>query len=76
MTKTLGAFEKVTLSVEEAGRILGLSRGSAYLAARTGELPTIRIGKRLIVPVAALEKMLASAGVEEERERQAAETEV
>lgn len=73
MATTLGVFERVTVSVEEAAKILGVSRGSAYLAARTGELPTIRIGKRLIVPVAALEKMLASAGAEEGQERQAVE---
>jgi excisionase family DNA binding protein len=48
-----------TVSVEDAGRILGLSRGSAYAAARAGALPTIRFGKRLLVPKAALERMLA-----------------
>ena len=62
MTTTLGVFERVTVSVEEAGRLLGISRGSAYEAARRGDIPTIRIGKRLIVPVAALQRMLASAG--------------
>jgi excisionase family DNA binding protein len=50
--------ERRTVSVEEAGRILGVSRGSAYTLARTGELPTIRLGKRLLVPKAALEKLL------------------
>ena len=66
-------MEQLTISVEEAAKILGISRGSAYLAAQTGQLPTIRIGKRLIIPVAALEKMLASADVEEGQERQAVE---
>ena len=41
---------KETLSVEEAGRVLGLSRGSAYKAAREGQIPTLRIGRRLLVP--------------------------
>jgi excisionase family DNA binding protein len=50
-----------TFTVEEAGEILGLSRASAFAAAAKGELPTIRIGKRLIVPRAALERMLAGA---------------
>ena len=49
-----------TVSVEDAGRILGLSRGSAYAAARDGTLPTIRFGKRLLVPKAALDRLLAS----------------
>lgn len=54
--------EKLTHTVEEAGRLLGLSRNSAYAAAHTGELPTIRLGKRLLVPKAALERLLESAG--------------
>lgn len=54
-------LERLTVTVEEAARLLGISRGSAYLAAKTGQLPTIRVGKRLIVPVRALERLLASA---------------
>jgi len=49
-----------TRSVEEAAQILGISRASAHAAARSGELPTIRIGNRLLVPDPALEKLLAS----------------
>ena len=48
-----------TLTVEEAGRVLGLGRGAAYNAAKRGDIPTIRIGRRLVVPVDALERMLA-----------------
>jgi hypothetical protein len=47
-------------SVEEAGKILGLSRASAFAAANRGDIPTIRIGKRLIVPRRALERMLGA----------------
>jgi excisionase family DNA binding protein len=54
--------ERLTHTVEEAGKLLGLSRNSAYALARTGELPTVRLGKRLLVPKAALERLLASAG--------------
>jgi len=42
----------------ETGRILGLSRGATFQAARNGQIPTIRIGRRLLVPRAALAKML------------------
>lgn len=66
MTNSLAVFQRATITVEEAARILGISRGSAYEAVRRGDIPTIRIGKRLIVPVAALERMLSSAGGEEE----------
>jgi hypothetical protein len=46
-------------TVEEAGKILGLSRCSAFAAAARGDIPTIRLGRRLIVPRRGLEKMLA-----------------
>lgn len=47
-----------TLSVEEAAELLGLSRSAAYRAAARGELPTLRFGKRLIVPTRRLREML------------------
>jgi excisionase family DNA binding protein len=52
----------LTMKVEEAGKELGISRNAAYAAARTGEIPTIRIGRRLLVPKVAFERMLAEAG--------------
>jgi len=51
-----------TLTVEEAGRLVGIGRSLAYAAAKDGSLPTIRFGKRILVPTAALLRMLA--GVE------------
>jgi excisionase family DNA binding protein len=50
---------KRTMTVEEAARALGLSRNGAYEAARRGDLPTIRMGRRLLVPIAAFEALLA-----------------
>jgi excisionase family DNA binding protein len=47
-----------TMSVPEAGRVLGLSRNAAYAAARRGELPVLRFGKKLRVPVCRLERLL------------------
>jgi hypothetical protein len=52
-----------TLSVPEAGReYFDLSRNASYEAARRGEIPTMRIGRILRVPVVALERKLAEAG--------------
>ena len=52
----------LTISVPEAGRkYFGLSRGASYQAANRGELPTVRIGRLLRVPVRALERMLDKA---------------
>lgn len=53
-------MERLTLSIEEAGRALGLSRNSAYEAARRGELPVLRFGRRIVVSRARLEAMLAA----------------
>jgi len=47
-------------TLKEAATILRISRGSAYEAARRGEIPTIRIGRRLLVPSDALERMLSA----------------
>lgn len=47
-----------TLSIPMAGAIFGLSRAASYQAARRGEIPTIRLGKRLLVPTAKLRAML------------------
>jgi excisionase family DNA binding protein len=52
------AVARRTRTIPEAGIILGISRNSAYEAARTGEIQTIRVGKRLLVPNAALEALL------------------
>lgn len=47
-----------TMTVEEAGALIGLSRSSAYRAAARGDLPTLRIGRRRLVPTGHLLRML------------------
>lgn len=47
-----------TISVSEASEVLGISRRSAYRAAAAGELPTVKIGRRLLVPSARLLELL------------------
>lgn len=53
--------DRLTLTVEEAAASLGISRASAYEAVRRGDIPAIRIGRRILVPRVALERFLASA---------------
>ena len=53
-----GQLQRRTISIEEAARQLGLSRNSAYQAAGRGEIPTIRIGRRMLVPLVAFERLL------------------
>ena len=50
-----------TLSVPEAGQRLGLGRNASCEAARRGELPVLRFGRKLRVPSVALERLLAEA---------------
>ena len=48
-----------TMNVPEAGRVYyGLGRSASYEAARRGDIPTIKIGKKLFVPVRAMERKL------------------
>lgn len=52
---------KATITIEQTAQLLGLGRTAAYDAARRGELPTRRLGRRLLVPVPALLEWLGAA---------------
>lgn len=47
-----------SITIVEAGEILGMTRSAAYRAAKAGEIHTISIGSRYLVPVAWLEELL------------------
>lgn len=49
---------RATVSVEEGGAVLGLGRAASYAAAKRGDIPTIRIGRRLAVPSAVLLRLV------------------
>jgi excisionase family DNA binding protein len=50
--------ERLTLTVEEAAAMLGISRAGAYEAVQRGEIPSIKIGRRILVPRIALNKLV------------------
>ncbi len=50
--------KRLTLSVEETAKLLGIGRNLCYDRVKTGEIPVIKIGRRLLVPRRALEKLL------------------
>ena len=50
-----------TYTITEAAALLGVGKSAAYEAARRGEIPVIRIGRRLVVPKAALQRLLQDA---------------
>lgn len=58
-----------TISVEHAGELLGISRRSAYRAASRGQIPTVRVGRRLLVPTQRLLAMLGMAEGEQPERR-------
>lgn len=46
------------LTVDQTAAVLGISRGLAFAAVRAGEIPSIRIGRRILVPRDQLLRML------------------
>ena len=47
-----------TIPVDRVAEIFGISRASAYEGVKTGAIPSIKIGRRIVVPTAAVRRML------------------
>jgi excisionase family DNA binding protein len=56
---TMDDTKRRTLTIAEAGAQLGLGRSAAYAAAHRGEIPTIRLGRKILVPRDQLDRLLA-----------------
>jgi excisionase family DNA binding protein len=56
--------DRLVFTVEEAAQLLGISRSFAYEAVQRREIPSMRIGRRILVPKAALDRFLAQGGTE------------
>lgn len=54
--------ERLTYNVSETAKLLGLSKNSLYQACLKGEIPHLKIGKRILIPRARLDQMLNEAG--------------
>ena len=52
------AYEKSVYTVPEVAKVLGINRNLAYELARSGTLPSIRLGKRLVCPKKAIDRLL------------------
>ena len=50
--------EPLVYSPDEVRKLLGISRGLMYQALNTGEIPSIRIGRRILIPRVALDRLL------------------
>lgn len=53
--------ERLTLTVDEAAQVLGISRALAYELITRGQLPSLRLGRRIVVPRGVLEMLMAQA---------------
>jgi excisionase family DNA binding protein len=51
-------FSARSTAVEEAGRLLGISRSLAYELVNRGDIPSVRLGRRIVVPLRALDRLL------------------
>ncbi len=72
-SESLAADQRLTWTVPEVARLLGISKDSAYEAAHRGELPVRLIGRRMLVPRAALLRLLdGSHSTEQSSSRSAA----
>ena len=61
MSSSSTSPQKKTVSLEDAAREIGIGRSTAYAAARRGEIPVIRMGRRLLVSRVALDQLLGAA---------------
>ncbi|WP_294981168.1 hypothetical protein [uncultured Microbacterium sp.] len=52
--------DRATITIPEAGQVLGLGQSAAYSAATRGEIPTLALGRRKVVPVPALLRLLGA----------------
>jgi excisionase family DNA binding protein len=52
------AADRLTYSVAEAARVLGISRSYCYELVQGGQLPSLRLGRRRLIPRAALERFV------------------
>ena len=51
-------LSRATYTIDEVAELFGVGRNQAYDSARRGEFPTIRLGKRILAPRAAIDRML------------------
>jgi len=55
--------ERLTVTIQEAATMLGISRNLAYGLAKAGAIPSLKLGsRRILVPKKALENMLSQGG--------------
>jgi excisionase family DNA binding protein len=59
---TAASETPLVLTVEQTAKLLGISRGLAFAAVRSGEIPSRRVGRRILVPTEQLRRWLHENG--------------
>jgi excisionase family DNA binding protein len=62
MAKRKKTQTSATTTIADAAKLLNIGKNQAYEAARKGQLPVIRIGRRYLIPTAALDRLLSGEG--------------
>ena len=55
-------MEPLVITVEHARKLLGLSRSLMYQAINSGQIPSVRIGRRILIPMAQLDRLINGPG--------------
>ena len=53
-------LERLTVSVSQAAELLGIAKNSAYAACARGDIPSLKIGKRIVISRVAIDRLLAA----------------
>ena len=53
--------DRLTLTVDEAGELLGISRPTAFKLVKERKIPSLRLGRRVVIPRVAIQKLLDNA---------------
>jgi excisionase family DNA binding protein len=61
-SKDLAKKDRLTLTPKESMRFTGFGSNHTYAMLKSGEMPSIRVGKKFFIPKAALVKWLENAG--------------
>ena len=62
MTTQTEAMVRSTYTVEECSQLLGLSRSATFEGVHRGDIPHVRVGRRILIPKIAIDRMLNEAG--------------
>lgn len=62
MAKDKNNVSRATYSVKEAATVLGMTADAVYNAVHRGDVPSFRVGRKILIPKARLDEMLGIAG--------------